>query len=283
MSCKAEAYETIAQELQNVSGKAGYKTWVGIPEFVFDAPEPILIDKYVKDTIAELKKRGFTGDDIFIASHSLGGVISQMYVKDNSDLIKGQILMGSTLTRDHHSITDKGTTLFDYKTPTLQLSGVKDGLLRISRGAEAFWHQEKNIDKSQKGMFPVIALDDVSHASFMDSSMIPSFVQKSDLKADIDETKAHNQMANAMTSFIGGVLGNDELSEVSKKMKEDTEKLLEPFLAMMEQETLNSLKPACYKDDLVNPESKICAHGSQWTKTAQKIMGGDISWADADI
>jgi hypothetical protein len=75
-------------------------------------------------------------------------------------------------------------------------------------------------------------------------------------------------MANAMTSFIGGVLGNDELSEVSKKMKEDTEKLLEPFLAMMEQETLNSLKPACYKDDLVNPESKICAHGSQWTKTA---------------
>jgi len=143
---------------------------------VFDAPEPILIDKYVKDTIAELKKRGFTGDDIFIASHSLGGVISQMYVKDNSDLIKGQILMGSTLTRDHHSITDKGTTLFDYKTPTLQLSGVKDGLLRISRGAEAFWHQEKNIDKSQKGMFPVIALDYVSHASFMDSSMIPSFV-----------------------------------------------------------------------------------------------------------
>lgn len=99
-----------------------------------------------------------------------------MYVKDHSDLIKGQILMGSTLERNTHSITKKGTTLFDYKTPTLQLSGLKDGLLRITRGAEAFWHQEINIDESQKGMFPVIALDDVSHASFMDSSMLPSFV-----------------------------------------------------------------------------------------------------------
>jgi len=49
----------------------------------------------------------------------------------------------------------------------------------------------------------------------MDSTMIPSFVKKSDLNADIDEVTAHNQMANAMTAFISGVLGNDELSEVS--------------------------------------------------------------------
>jgi hypothetical protein len=41
-------------------------------------------------------------------------------------------------------------------------------------------------------MFPVVALDDVSHASFMDSKMLPSFVKKSDLKADIDEATAHN-------------------------------------------------------------------------------------------
>jgi len=119
MSCKPEAYETIAKELQDVSAQSGYKTWVGIPEFIFDAPEPILIEKYVTDTIKELKKRGFKGDDIFIASHSLGGVMSQIFVKDHSDLIKGQILMGSTLTRDRHSLTKDGTTLFDYKTPTL--------------------------------------------------------------------------------------------------------------------------------------------------------------------
>jgi len=206
-----------------------------------------------------------------------------MYVQKNSDLIKGQILMGSTLLRNTHTINDNGKTLFDYKTPTLQLSGLKDGLLRISRGAEAFWHSEKNIDDSQKGMFPVNALDDVSHASFMDSTMIPDFVKKSDLKADIDEITAHNEAANAMTAFISGVLGISELSDMSQKMKDDTEDLLKPFLDMMEQETLYSMKAPCYNDALVNPDDIKCAHGSQWTKTAQKIMGGDISWADADI
>jgi pimeloyl-ACP methyl ester carboxylesterase len=72
-----------------VSADAGYKTWVGVPEFVFDAPEPILIDHYVEDTIKELKERGFTGDDIFLASHSLGGVFSQQFAKSHSDLVKG--------------------------------------------------------------------------------------------------------------------------------------------------------------------------------------------------
>ena len=52
---------------------------------------------------------------------------------------------------------------------------------------------------------------------------------------------------------------------------------------MMELETTYSMKEPCYTNDLVNPKDKKCAHGSQWTKTAQKIMGGDISWADADI
>lgn len=85
--------------------------------------------------------------------------------------------MGSVLLRDTHSITSEGKTLFDYETPTLQLCGLKDGLLRISRGAEGFWHSAKNIDDSQEGMFPVVAIDDASHASFMDSSMVPSYVK----------------------------------------------------------------------------------------------------------
>jgi hypothetical protein len=51
-------------------------------------------------------------------------------------------------------------------------------------------------------------------------------------------------------------------------MKENTEELLEPFLAMMDQEVLYSMKEACYQDALVNPEDPKCSHGSEWTKTA---------------
>ena len=60
-------------------------------------------------------------------------------------------------------------------------------------------------------MFPVIALDDVSHASFMDSTMIPSFVSKSDLKPDVDETTAHSQIGTTMTAFIKNTLGDEDL------------------------------------------------------------------------
>ena len=61
-------------------------------------------------------------------------------------MIKGQMLMGSVLLRDKHSITDDGHSLFDYQVPTLTLGGTKDGLMRVTRLAEAYWHQVNNID-----------------------------------------------------------------------------------------------------------------------------------------
>lgn len=48
--------------------------------------------------------------------------------------------MGSVLLRNKRAITESGSTHFDYSVPTMTLLGEKDGLLRITRGAEAFWH-----------------------------------------------------------------------------------------------------------------------------------------------
>lgn len=59
--------------------------------------------------------------------------------------------------------------------------------------------------------------------------------------------------------------------------------MLQPFIDTMENEVLYTLIEPCYNNDLVNPPSKTCSHGTEWTKTAQKIMGGDISWANVDI
>ena len=75
-----------------------------------------------------------------LAGHSLGGVMAQNYAKAHSDVIKGQILMGSVLMRDKRTLKDDGTTHFDYDVPTLTLGGTKDGLMRVSRLAEAYWH-----------------------------------------------------------------------------------------------------------------------------------------------
>ena len=51
-----------------------------------------------------MRAQGFKGDNIVMAGHSLGGVMSQKYSLKKSDKVKAQILMGSVLTREHRSI-----------------------------------------------------------------------------------------------------------------------------------------------------------------------------------
>jgi hypothetical protein len=204
-----------------------------------------------------------------MSAHSLGGVMSQNYVSSNKD-IKGQILMGSALLRDKRTISESGSTLYKgYNTPTLTLMGLKDGLMRISRGAEAFWHQEENIDDTQKGMFPVIAIDKASHSSFLDRTMpLPSFVASKDLNPELDQAEGYEMISKSMISFMSGVLGDTSLEETMNALKEETKTLLQPLMDGMKLEAGVSMKPPCYAKPLINPDDNTCMHGSEWSETA---------------
>ncbi len=238
-----------------------------------DAPEPILIDNYVNKTIKKLEEAGFTGDNILIAGHSLGGVMSQKYAKKNTDKIKGSILMGSVLLRDQHSINDDGTTHWDTSVPTLTLGGTKDGLMRVSRLAEAYWHQYTNIEESQKGMFPIVALEGSSHMSYMTGDA-PKAVKKKDLVPDLDDTTAKKQFSAAIVSFVDKVLKQD----FSKDVKSDTAKVLQPLVEGIEMEGSYQLKPPCYGHETENPDVPTCFKANPWTEAyTQPMMGGTFS------
>ena len=127
--------------------------------------------------------------------------MSQKYAKKNSDTIKGQILMGSVLLRDTHSINDDGSTHFDYDVPTLTLGGTKDGLMRVSRLTEAYWHSHENIEAAQANRFPIFALEGTSHMSYM-TGKAPKAVEKKDLVADLDAVTARQSFGGAVVSFI---------------------------------------------------------------------------------
>ena len=113
--------------------------------------------------------------------------MSQNYLKDHIG-ISGLMLMGSVLLRNTRSISATGTTLFNFETPTLTMQGTKDGILRVSRGAESYWHSVTNIDPSQANNYPVVAFEGFSHSSWMDASMIPSAVVAKDLKPEVDHS-----------------------------------------------------------------------------------------------
>lgn len=93
--------------------------------------------------------------------------------------------MGSVLLRTTRDIESNGKTKFNFELPVLTITGTKDGLMRVTRAAESYWHSNVNIDSSQVNKYPTVTLDGVSHACFMDNANLPSFVKDNDLKADV--------------------------------------------------------------------------------------------------
>jgi predicted alpha/beta-hydrolase family hydrolase len=207
--CPNTGYKTLAQELQNqmAANKTPTKTWIGIPQFPLKSPDPVSINIYVKSTLKDLIAAGFTGDNIMLAGHSLGGVMAQKYSAGNMSQIKGLITMGSTITRDNRKMNKDGTTHIN-NVPTLTIGGTKDGLMRISRIAESWYHGRENIESAQNWMFPVIALDGVSHMQFS-SGTPPTNVLNHDLKPEVTEKVAHQEIAKSMSDFIETIIHKD--------------------------------------------------------------------------
>lgn len=159
-----------------------------------------------------LKKAGASGD-IFVAAHSLGTVMAQNYTIKHASNYKGQIFMGGSLLRSMRENNNQtGHSHMVHPLPTLVLAGAKDGLYRISRNAESYWHQVQNIDPAQKGKYPVVLLKGVTHGSFMDETMLPLLVKKDDLKPEVTQAAAYKMVAQNMVSFIAGVRGEEDIA-----------------------------------------------------------------------
>lgn len=150
--------------------------------------------------------------------------------------------------------------------PTLTLNGELDGLLRISRGAESYWHQKVNIDKSQANMFPLVALEGISHASFMDMSMLPSAVSKGDINPETDEKTCHNMIATAIMNFVKPLEGESEASDLADFSDAYTDYLMKPLVEAMTLEGSYSMKEPCYDSTLVNRNSPECLQGNGWSE-----------------
>jgi hypothetical protein len=116
--------------------------------------------------------------------------MGQGYTKDHASEFQGQILMGGGILRGNRAnVNSTGNTHMDMIS-TLTISGTKDGLYRISRAGEGFYHGVTNIESRQKDWFPNVIIEGASHGSFMDETMLPSLVASSDLQPDITQAVA---------------------------------------------------------------------------------------------
>ena len=86
---------------------------------------------------------------------------------------------------------------------SLHVDGTLDGLYRLTRQAEGYYHMKDPEN------FPVVTFEGVTHMQFA-SGAPPSNVAKNDLKPEVTDDAAHDMIATVMADFLRAQLGGAE-------------------------------------------------------------------------
>ncbi len=275
----AKTYVPLAKAIQEQSSLALY---ISIPTFALNTPEPLVLKGGIEKAEKALYSAGLkTSDPLFMAGHSLGGAMLQDYVFKCTNCA-GQILMGAGLLRKYRGK--------EYPVKTLTIDGTLDGLYRVTRQAESFYHFIQHGPASNVYDFPVVVYEGVSHMQFA-SGPPPALVKKSDLKPEVSEATAHNLTAATISLFLDvqAKTPNSPAAQAALgKQTKETETLLAPIIASLEQEGFIHFLPPCNSDYPMpscpayprypgkqegDTPQVDCTCGTPWSKVAQQMMG----------
>jgi hypothetical protein len=292
-SCPPSAYRDLAVAIQQASP---FPLWIGVPEYIADTPEPVQFGSKVNDVVGRMKKAGMNAVHTLMAAHSLGGVMSQDYLVSNAHGVDALILMGATLLRSNRNK--------DFSIPLLTLDGDLDGLLHITRQAEAYYHQVQLAGGPAKAVTgqPVVLFEGLNHWSFAaGTGTPPSNVLENDLVAEVSGEDGHKLIASTISDYILAWFGTGSAKSTAISALEQaitkTGTMLAPLISAMQMEGHHYLKPPCNSDYPTNPTCQYvkwpnaslgpakgppnplppsdCTCGSPWVmENAQKIMSG---------
>ena len=222
-----------------------------------------MIGKEIQRVLDAMKQMGMNTTIVFLAGHSQGGIVLEDYVDTSSSAVSGLILMGSFLQRKYKNSS--------FPVPTLTINGELDGLCRVTRSMESYYHWILHSDNMTKSMtqYPVVVIPGMNHFEFA-SGDPPLLVKERDLKAEISVDMAHSTVATLINVFIEIQLGNDTRKMHLVQAVEDTGMFIQPLLKAYEREGFYHFIPPCYDQ---TPSSN-CTVGCPWTETGQQIMGG---------
>ncbi|XP_037071612.1 uncharacterized protein LOC119092739 [Pollicipes pollicipes] len=204
-----EQYKELGLAIQNATDSP---LWVGIAEgFLNNFPNPLQISAVISTVMQDLKEAGMPEEvDVFIAAHSLGGVVVQGYVVSNAASLRGLMLFGSYLTN---------RPLAEFPLPVLHLSGTLDGgQARPTRMADTYAElmaMEPEHDWAPL-LKPVILLEGVDHAHFFTGDIPPS-VAEHDILSELDADAARQMLAGRCAAFVA-LVQNRTLAEDSRTM-----------------------------------------------------------------
>ncbi|GIL62576.1 hypothetical protein Vafri_16759 [Volvox africanus] len=248
-----DRYLPLLREVQN---KSSLSLWVGVPQYFLDIAEPFQLGSSIDFVLQEMHKQGLKqGSPLILAGHSLGGAMVQDWVAANSHRVSAQVLLGSFLTRKYREHV--------YPVPTLTVGAELDGLCRITRIAEAYYHQQMD---PYPGMaaedFPVVVIEGANHMQFA-SGNPPPLVKARDLDSEISPNEAHDAISKVIVAYLA--------NQIEKKaiIMSGPAELLAPIVSSLQLEGNYNLKKPCYND----APSSACQVGCPWSEmTSQKNM-----------
>ena len=168
--------------------------WIGLTEGWFgNFPNPLEIDGAIKDCLNIASEQGLSTDKVFQAGHSLGGIMLEMWAKDNPDLSMGILLFGSYLPNGFLGNGDTNV----FPVPVLTAVGSLDG------GSLSYVAREARESKNPvlQGRYPVLVIDRVNHAQVA-SGEIPDIVIQNDVDAEVDNEEAFARYSIASVAFM---------------------------------------------------------------------------------
>ena len=284
------AYAPLAKQLQQ---DAPFFLWVGLIDFPEDTPTDDLIDSAMNSMIARMNADGFNGSDtrlLYAFGHGTGSfplqgwairyIANQQKVKPYPAPLKGVILLGSYLQRKYRNIT--------FPTGVLTIAGDMDGMTRITRIAESFYHLivHQHLPPINYG-FPHIVLAGVSHMQFA-SGAPPGLALELDLKPLVNASEARKLITVPSAAFMALKLG-EQPHDATKQRSHysasniiadakilldrgvtDAFAVLLPIIQAMELEAYHYFHEPCYEKNA----GANCSQASPWTEMAQRYMCG---------
>lgn len=148
-------------------------------------------EKEIAAALKELQMIEDADKKVLLIGHSWGGHAVQNFIHKHQDLVYngwkviGGVLLGSSIHRDLIKINDIGASVIDLPKDAniLVIGGDFDGLNRVTRLAETFWHT--NQMPFEYMLIETVLIKGMNHAQFADDqpSKNPDYIKSHDLKA----------------------------------------------------------------------------------------------------
>eukprot|EP01063_Lacrimia_lanifica_P013326 TRINITY_DN19960_c0_g1_i1.p1 TRINITY_DN19960_c0_g1~~TRINITY_DN19960_c0_g1_i1.p1 ORF type:complete len:544 (+),score=199.89 TRINITY_DN19960_c0_g1_i1:54-1685(+) len=285
-----QGYVPLMQALQRAAAPE-YSVWVALPAFLLDTPNPLQLSGKVdsaRQALFAAMPNATAATKVVGFAHSLGAVFLQDHVFQNAGHFSAQFLTGASLGRKYRSKP--------YPVPTMALDGTLDGLYRLTRQAEAYFHME------DPAAFPVVTFEGVTHMQFA-SGAPPSNVAKNDLKPEVTYEAAHGMIAAAMANFMRAQLGGGGVDRAAARAAvaadvKATGVLMGPLVAALRQEGYHHFAAACNSDYQLpaacpayprypsnsverKPQDASCTCGVPFTADVAQVLMGTASASPA--